>query len=134
MNAVIRASEGMLERLLGVEVALVTDLAPDLCLVMSTIGEIQQVLMNLAANARDAMARGGRLTIRTRNIEVQKPEDASGGRCVRCGLLVVEDTGEGIAPEYLTRIFEPFFTMKSRQRGTGLGLATVHGLVRQRGG
>ncbi|MBV8845449.1 MAG: response regulator, partial [Bryobacterales bacterium] len=134
MNAVIRASEGMLERLLGVDIVLVVDLAPDLCLVTSTIGEIQQVLMNLAANARDAMAKGGTLTIRTRSMEAQRPEDASNGPLAHGGLLVVEDTGEGIAPEYLTRIFEPFFTTKSRQRGTGLGLATVHGLVRQRGG
>jgi signal transduction histidine kinase/CheY-like chemotaxis protein/streptogramin lyase len=134
MNAVIRASVGMLERLLGVDVGLVADLAPDLYLVMSTVGEIQQVLMNLAANARDAMATGGTLTIRTWNVEAQNPEDASGGPFLQCGLLEVEDTGEGIAPEYLTRIFEPFFTMKSDQGGTGLGLATVHGLVRQRRG
>ena len=131
LNEIVRATEGMLSRLLGAEIALVMDLEPGLHPVMTTDGEVQQILMNLTANAKDAMRRGGTLTIATANIDARDPEKPAGPNRP-CVMLTAHDTGEGIAPEHLERVFEPFFTTKGH--GSGLGLATVYGIVRQRGG
>jgi len=98
--------------------------------------QLEQVIVNLVVNARDAMPRGGRLTVRTHNVEIE-PRNGTGGPGPGAGAyaaLVVEDTGEGIAPGILERVFEPFFTTKPLGRGTGLGLATVYGVVKQSGG
>ena len=111
----------------------------DLCrtsTVSADIGQLEQVMMNLVANARDAMPAGGRVSIRLERVDV-----ARGGESDRLGLppgayavLVVSDTGSGMAPETLAHLFDPFFTTKERGSGTGLGLSTVHGIVRQSGG
>ena len=104
---------------------------PDLAPVRADRSQVEQVIVNLVVNARDAMPRGGRLTIRTTTwIEPTPARDRRRGYAA----LAVEDTGEGIAPEMLERIFEPFFTTKPLGRGTGLGLATVYGIVKQSGG
>jgi signal transduction histidine kinase/ActR/RegA family two-component response regulator len=122
LNAVVDDIQKMLRRLIGEQIELVVQLAPDLARVRADRSQVEQVLVNLVVNARDAMPRGGRVTIHTRNAE--------GARAA----VSVEDTGEGIAPEMLDRIFEPFFTTKPLGRGTGLGLATVYGIVKQSGG
>ncbi len=126
----------MLRRILGEDVALHVDFAPDLPLIKADLGQMEQVLLNLAVNSRDAMPRGGQLRIATTCVTVdeqaarQNPE-AAPGRFVR---LAFSDSGCGIPPENLSRIFEPFFTTKELERGTGLGLATVYGIVKQHRG
>jgi len=117
----------------GAETELETDLDPVLDSVMATTGSIQQILMNLAANARDAMPFGGKVLMRTRKVNARDMEDIA-AEPITCAMLSVQDTGEGIAPENLGRIFEPFFTTKELRNGTGMGLATVYGLVKQCGG
>jgi PAS domain S-box-containing protein len=117
----------MLARLLGEDVRLVTAADPDLAAVRADPTQIDQVLVNLAVNARDAMPAGGTLTIECRNL----PAGDDRGRVVR---LTVSDTGTGMTEEVKARIFEPFFTTKPAGKGTGLGLATVFGIVRQAGG
>jgi PAS domain S-box-containing protein len=124
LNAVVDDIQKMLRRLIGERIELVVHLAPDLARVRADRSQIEQVIVNLVVNARDAMPRGGRLTISTDNAP------PPGGHAV----LSVDDTGEGIAPAILERIFEPFFTTKPLGRGTGLGLATVYGIVKQSGG
>jgi PAS domain S-box-containing protein len=138
VNAEVRRAERMLQRLLGEDVRLELRLQPDLWPTTFDPDQLQQVLMNLAVHSRDAMPRGGRLTISTGNVEAAGQAEAGWhgssvepGRHVR---LVVEDTGEGIPPELWPRVFEPFVTSKPVGRGTGLGLATVYGIVRQAGG
>lgn len=132
LNAIIRDMENMLHRLIGEDITLTTCLDPDLALVSADASQIEQVIMNLAVNARDAMPRGGRLTIETGYYQqaVSSP-DMPPGLYVA---LRVSDSGTGMSEETKARIFEPFFTTKEKSRGTGLGLATVHGIVKQSGG
>jgi len=117
LNQVVLENEKMLSRMIGEEVEMVVELADDLRPVQADPGLIGQVLMNLAINARDAMPRGGRLLLGTRN---QRDKV----------VLWVTDTGEGMSPEVMDHVFEPFFTTKSPGQGTGLGLSTVHGIVK----
>ncbi len=127
LNAVVVDMEQMVARLIGEHIELVTRLAPDLGRVKADPGQIEQVIMNLALNARDAMPGGGRLTIETQNREASAD---SGPQIVLC----VSDTGSGMDDETRERVFEPFFTTKESGRGTGLGLSTVYGVVKQSGG
>jgi PAS domain S-box-containing protein len=136
LNEIIENLEGLLLKLIGQEIELQIDAAPSLWDVKADPGQIEQVLMNLASNARDAMPEGGRLTIATANEDL-RPDGSSTplgiepGRFVR---LTVADTGHGIPANVRAHIFEPFFTTKEQGKGTGLGLATVYGIVKQSGG
>jgi PAS domain S-box-containing protein len=133
LNAVVRDVGKILQRLIGEDVQIVTDLETSLDSTRADRGQIEQILMNLATNARDAMPNGGKFTIRTGNAELG-PDDvalhpyAKLGRYVR---LSVNDTGVGMTDAIRHRVFEPFFTTKAEGRGTGLGLATVYGIVKQ---
>ncbi len=136
LNDAVRASERLLRRVVGEGVQLSVELEPALWTVVCDLGQVEQVIVNLAMNARDAMPRGGRLVLRTRNLEVDQAGAASDG-LARVGewvQLTVEDSGEGMSAEVLAHLFEPFFTTKPRGSGTGLGLATVYGIVSQAGG
>lgn len=136
LNTVIKELEKMLRRMIGEDVELVTSLADDLGMVKTDPGWIEQVIMNLAVNARDAMPSGGKLIIETNNAELDEPY-ARSHVALKPGLYVklcVRDTGVGIAPEVRDHIFEPFFTTKKKGKGTGLGLSTVYGIVKQSGG
>jgi PAS domain S-box-containing protein len=129
LRALIRGMERMLVRVVGEDVTLVVREADDVPLVRADPGQLEQVLMNLAVNARDAMPDGGRLEIETSRVA---RADASGPHdWLR---WTVRDSGAGIAPDVAARIFEPFFTTKEPGKGTGLGLATVYGIVQQSGG
>ena len=136
LNAVVSGLAPMLRRLIGEDIAVSLSLAPDAPAVLADPGQIEQVLVNLAVNARDAMPRGGTLTIGTAAAELSEA-DAEGrpgllaGRYAR---LTVSDTGTGIDPAIQPRVFEPFFTTKEAGKGTGLGLSTVYGIVKQSGG
>ena len=133
LNRVVAGTERLLRRVIREDVKLITRLEPTLQLVKADPGQLEQVIMNLAVNARDAMPEGGRLVISTDNVILngQAPADVLPGPHVR---LTVEDTGCGISAEALPHIFEPFFTTKGVGKGTGLGLATVFGIVKQSGG
>ncbi|MBL8914765.1 MAG: PAS domain S-box protein [Archangium sp.] len=122
LNEVVTSTRRMLQRLLGEDIELVAELDSQLGPVFADAGQLEQVLLNLAVNARDAMPRGGKLTISTRNVN---------DRWVK---VVVGDTGVGMPPEVRSHLFEPFFTTKGEGKGTGLGLATVYGIVTQAGG
>jgi two-component system, cell cycle sensor histidine kinase and response regulator CckA len=136
LNEVVRSVARMLSRLIGENIELSTSTAPDLGRVLADPGQIEQVILNLAINARDAMPRGGKLTIETVNARLEaghwgRDFPARSGDYI---LLAVSDTGVGMPPEIQAHIFEPFFTTKARGEGTGLGLATVYGIVKQSGG
>jgi PAS domain S-box-containing protein len=136
LNAAIRQQRKMLLRVIRENIAINLNLAPDLLRVRADFSQILQTLMNLVVNARDAMPDGGRLDIATINLAFTNETVFHGvalppGRYV---LLTIADSGTGMAPEVRDRIFEPFFTTKGKEEGTGLGLATVHGIVTQSGG
>jgi PAS domain S-box-containing protein len=136
LNEVVGGMAKMLKRILGEDIALQTHYAPKLALIHADSGMIEQVLLNLVVNSRDAMPAGGGLTIATgtetlNEIQAQQNPDAFPGTHV---WLTITDTGSGIAPEHLPHIFEPFFTTKEVGKGTGLGLATVYGIVKQHRG
>jgi signal transduction histidine kinase/CheY-like chemotaxis protein len=136
LNVVVSEIEDMLRRLIGEDVVLVTMPGPGLRSVEGDQGQLQQVIMNLAVNARDAMPNGGKLRVETCNVDV---DEAYAARYppMRPGpyvMLVITDTGSGMDANVQARIFEPFFTTKELGRGTGLGLSTVYGIVQQSGG
>jgi two-component system cell cycle sensor histidine kinase/response regulator CckA len=136
LNNIIRNLLQMLQRIIGEDIEIHADLAEHLHAVKADAGQLEQVLMNLSVNARDAMPQGGRLTLETRNVVldedfVRQHVGSSPGQQV---LLTVSDTGTGMDSATVARIFEPFFTTKGPGQGTGLGLAMVYGVVKQSGG
>ncbi len=136
LNDLARNMSQMLKRLVGEDIQMVSDYGAERPLLRGDVGMLEQVLLNLAVNARDAMPRGGRLTIGTHlravdEAEARRRPEAVVGQWV---CLTVQDTGAGIALEVLPHVFEPFFTTKDVGKGTGLGLATVYGIVKQHGG
>ena len=136
LNRLIGDNVGMLQQLVGEDIQLGTQLAPSLGIILADSGQLHQILMNLVVNARDAMPRGGRITIRTANADVKEGEcsrhqNIAPGRYV---LWSVIDTGSGMDAEVQKHIFDPFFTTKDKEKGTGLGLATVYGIIQQAGG
>ena len=126
----------LLSRLVGNDIKLKVDHGRDLWPVRADIGQFEQVVVNLAVNARDAMPNGGELTIRTRNVTADECKQFAYRELVPADYAVVEveDTGTGIAPELIEKIFEPFFTTKEVGKGTGLGLSMVYGIIKQTGG
>ena len=136
LNPLLARMEKMLSRLIGEDIELVTVFAPQPCAIQADPGQLEQVIMNLAVNSRDAMPQGGRLTLEVASITVDQDswgwqaEMPQGAYVV----LTIGDTGLGMDEATKTRVFEPFFTTKERGKGTGLGLAMVHGIVNQSGG
>jgi PAS domain S-box-containing protein len=136
LNEAIDSIRKLLAKLVGDDIVLHVEMDPELGHVLADPGQLEQVLMNLAANARDAMPEGGHLTLRTSNVDVGAEHSAGlagiqPGSFVR---LVVSDTGHGVPEGARPHLFEPFFTTKQQGEGTGLGLATVYGIVKQSGG
>jgi PAS domain S-box-containing protein len=135
LNTVVRDLEKMLRPLVRDDIVMTTQCPPHLGSVRADLSQIEQVIMNLVVNARDAMPRGGRLTLTTANVD--RTSETASDREVSPGpyvVLSITDTGVGMDPEVLSRIFEPFFTTKEVGKGTGLGLSTVYGIVEQSGG
>lgn len=136
LNSIVTDMDKMLRRLIGEDIQMVTCPAPDLGSVKADPSQFEQIIMNLVVNARDAMPHGGKITIETCNLEVDRSSSARSegvppGRYV---MLIVTDTGVGMDPEIQAHVFEPFFTTKEVGKGTGLGLSTVYGIVKQSGG
>lgn len=135
LNESVTDVEKMLSRVIGEDIELIARLHPSLMMVKADPSQLEQVLINLAVNARDAMPQGGKLSMETSNVELQADEardlDLAPGFYV---MLTVSDTGNGMDPVTLTHAFEPFFTTKPMGKGTGLGLSTVYGIVKQSGG
>ena len=135
LNAIVEQGTKLLRTAIGEHIEVRVSAAPDLLSVVADPAQLDQVLMNLCLNARDSMPQGGRLTIATENVDVgdglRSPANLAPGRYV---MLSVSDTGTGMDAQTLERIFEPFFTTKELGKGTGLGLATVYGIVQQHGG
>jgi two-component system, cell cycle sensor histidine kinase and response regulator CckA len=136
LNAVVVDTEKMLRRLIGEDIHLITAFGEGLGRVKADRSQLEQVIVNLAVNARDAMPKGGKLIIETADVELDEGY-ARGRPDARAGphvMLAISDTGHGMSAETLSHLFEPFFTTKEQGKGTGLGLATVYGIVRQTGG
>jgi PAS domain S-box-containing protein len=137
LNSVVSGIESLLRRLIGEDIELLTLLAPDLGTVKADPGQIEQVIVNLAVNARDAMPGGGKtLTIKTSNVDLGAASTLA-YLAVKPGpyvTLAVSDTGAGMDEQTISHLFEPFFTTKEPSKGTGLGLATVYGIIKQSGG
>jgi CheY-like chemotaxis protein len=136
LNDIMLNLDSLLRRLIGEDIEVLTVPANDLGSVTADPGQIEQVIMNLALNARDAMPHGGKLTLETSNEQLdesyaQRHQPSVAGRYV---MLAVTDTGHGMSPETQARIFEPFYTTKEVGKGTGLGLSMVYGIVKQSGG
>jgi CheY-like chemotaxis protein len=136
LNRIVSGIEEMLRRLIGEDIELTTRLNPTLRRTKTDKSQIEQVLVNLAVNARDAMPNGGKLTIETANIDLDEnyAADQSTVQSGKYAMVAVSDTGCGMDKETLAHIFEPFFTTKELGKGTGLGLSTVYGIVKQSGG
>jgi PAS domain S-box-containing protein len=136
LNSIVMNMHHMLRRLIGEDIELVNKLDPELGTVRADSGQLEQVILNLAVNSRDAMPLGGRLTIETRNVSHTVVANAvrSDARPGEYVMLSVSDTGTGISEEVRAHMFEPFFTTKQSGKGTGLGLATVYGIINQSGG
>ena len=137
LNTVLTDMGKLLRRLIGENIVLTVSCAEDLPLIKADPGQMEQVIMNLAVNSRDAMPNGGRLTVETRGIEFAGEQALSQDVVMPPGcyaLLAVNDTGAGMDAEILKHLFEPFFTTKELGKGTGLGLATVYGIIKQSGG
>ena len=136
LNQVVANFEKMLRRLIGEDIELVTNLASARVSVQVDVGQIEQIIMNLAVNARDAMPGGGRLTLETEVKELAENDTAAGAEAPRAkyGVLAVIDTGIGIDEQAESRLFEPFFTTKEVGKGTGLGLSVTYGIVKSYGG
>ena len=137
LTSIIDSVKKMLSRLIGEDIQVITNLSPNLGLIKADSGQLEQILMNLAVNARDAMPLGGDLTIAAQNIDLIDAPYAKMHLNLEPGpyvILTISDTGLGMAPEIQTRIFEPFFTTKDVGKGTGLGLSTAYGAIRQNGG
>ena len=133
LNAILRNLEKMLHRVLGEDIELTTILDKNLGRVKADPGQMEQAVLNLVINARDAMPSGGKLTIGTGNVNVDQEHHSThkGMKAGRYVSLAVSDTGIGMKPEIQERIFEPFFTTKAKDKGTGLGLSTVYGVIKQ---
>jgi len=136
LNLVVSEMDKMLHRLIGEDIEITTELAPNLANIRADRSQVEQIVMNLAVNARDAMPTGGRLLIETRNCMLDEiyAQNHSGIAAGPYVMLAVTDTGVGMAKEVQAHVFEPFFTTKDIGKGTGLGLATVYGIVQQSGG